>query len=126
MQSARSRQVGWIAGWLGGFVWVLILAIVALVQGRVPEAVTGGLLVIAAVAAVFGFAPWRHPATTFRRLMVPVYVVFFLAVAWGIWVVGDLGRLGIHSWWAAFLLLPLLLPLWTAGAHRWQDDESPR
>ena len=123
MPGIRSQQYGWIFGWLGGFIWVAILAVVALAQGKRLQAAVGALLVVAAISAVLAFAPWRHPAITFRRLMLPIYLILFLSVWWGVWLLEDPRSLGFNSWWSLFLLGPLLLPLWTVGRRRWQDND---
>ena len=52
--------------------------------------------------------------------MIPVYVVFFGAIAWLVWSWGGEQELGFN-WWNAFLLLPLLIPFATAGRRRWGD-----
>lgn len=123
MQDRRQERLGWIGGWLGGFVWVFILSTIFLVQGRLIEATLGYLIGCAAVATIFFVTPWHFPRTSYRTLMLPVYLFFFTALAWGVWALEDLHSLGINSPWAAFLLLPALLPLWIAGGRRWEDGD---
>ncbi len=124
MSDRRQEKLGWIGGWLGGFVWVVILAVVFLAQGRWIAGATGLAIAGVGCAAVFLGAPWRHPGTAYRVLMVPVYVAFFGAVAWGVLALEDPRQMGIHGWWALLLLLPMLAPFWTAGNRRW-DDSGP-
>jgi hypothetical protein len=124
MAGRRGEKLGWIGGWLGGFVWVLILAVVFLVQGRWLEAAVGLLLVAVACLTVVLSSPWRHPKTRYRVLMIPVYALFFLSVAWGVWATEDPRRMGFNSWWALLLVLPVLSPLWTAGSRRWEDGDA--
>lgn len=112
---------GWLFGWSGGFLWVLILAIVDVVRGKPLEAATGILIVCAAGAAIVWLAPWRHPETSYRRLMIPIYLLFAIAIVWGAWTAGGFRQLGFNSWFSLFLLLPLTLPLWTTGSRRWKD-----
>ena len=47
MNSRRGEKLGWTLGWCGGFVWVVILAIVAWVQGKTLHAAAGLAIVIA-------------------------------------------------------------------------------
>jgi hypothetical protein len=118
----RGERGGWILGWSGAFVWVLILAIVSLLKGDLLSAVFGGGLAAIAVAAILILAPWRHPTKPYWRLMLPLYVLFFLAVVWLVWDAGGPGALGLSAW-SLFLLLPLFLPLYLAGRRRWIDTE---
>ena len=124
MGERRQEQVGWIGGWLGGFVWGLILSILFFVQGKVMQAAIGLLITCIACAAIISLSPWRHPQIRYRRLMVPIYVLFLVAVAWGVWALGDLGQMGINSWWAVLILLPVLTPLWTVGNRCWNDGDA--
>ncbi len=104
--------------------WVVILAIVAWVQGKTLHAAVGLAIAAAAVASIVALAPWRYPHASYRLLMIPIYVLFVGAVAWGIWALGSARQMGITGWWSAFLLLPLTLPLWVVGPKRWQDGEQ--
>lgn len=121
--SRKQEKIGWIGGWGGGFIWVLILSLVSLVRGRVTEAVIGLLICCAAGAAIAFFAPWRHPRRTYRVLMLPIYAVLLAALAWAAWSMDGLRSLGINNGWGLFILLPVLLPLWIAGPRRWADGE---
>jgi len=123
MADRRGEKIGWIGGWLGGFLWVVILAIVLLVQGRSVSGVVGLLLAAAGVLVIVVSAPWRHPATPYWKLMLPVYVLFFLCIAWGVWTYGGASGLGL-SRWSVFLLLPILSPFGTVGRQRWRDREG--
>jgi len=124
MRERRQEQIGWVGGWLGGFVWVLLLSVSLLVRGETWPAVIGLLISAFACTAIGFFAPWRHPRTTYRRLLAPLYVLFFCAVGWGVWSFGGLRQIGIHSWWSLLLLMPIMLPLWMGGNRRWQDNDA--
>jgi hypothetical protein len=123
MPERRHEKLGWTLGWIGGFVWVLILSVVFLIRGDVLQATLGAVLTAAACVAIIGLSPWRHPRTRYRGLMAPIYVLFFTAVAWGVWAVGDVRQLGINSPWALLALLPVMTPLWTVGSRRWEDSD---
>jgi hypothetical protein len=123
MARRSGEKVGWIGGWLGGFIWVVILSVIFLVQGKLTSGVMGLALFCAAVVCILVGSPWRHPETLYWRLMIPVYVVFFGSIAWMVWSSDGPESLGLN-WWNAFLLLPLLMPFWTAGRRRWSDVES--
>jgi hypothetical protein len=123
MHDARKgERQGWLLGWLGGFLWVAILAFWRLVQGDIPNALVGCALAAAAIVAVWMLAPWRHPTQPYWSLMTPIYLLFFLSVAWLVWLSGGLAALGLSAW-SVFLLLPLLLPFYLMGKRRWIDGE---
>jgi hypothetical protein len=123
MGERRQEKIGWVGGWLGGFVWVLLLSVMLLVRGETLPAVIGLLISAMAYAAIGFFAPWRHPRTTYRRLLTPLYVLFFCAVGWGVWFFGGPRQIGLNSWWSLLLVLPLMMPLWMGGNRRWQDND---
>ena len=121
MGDRSGEKTGWIGGWLGGFIWVVILAIIVLVQGKLLSGLIGLAIAGAAVAYVLVGAPWRHPDTPYWKLMLPVYVLFFVAIAWALWAADDVYSLALNRW-HVFLLLPLLTPFWTTGRRRWSDS----
>lgn len=118
----QGEKRGWILGWSGGFLWVLILTVVQLANGAVLPSLAGATLVGGAAAAIFLLSPWRHPGVRYWKLMLPIYALFFLSVAWGTWIAGGGARLGL-SMWSLLLLLPLLLPLYLAGRRTWNEGE---
>lgn len=120
MSERRQEKMGWIGGWLGGFIWVFILSIVFFVQAKTLHATIGILITAAGCASILFLSPWRHPQTPYRTLMIPIYLLFVAAIAWGVWSTEDLGKMGI-SWWTALVLLPALMPLWTTGNRRWEE-----
>jgi len=123
MADRRGEKIGWIGGWLGGFLWVVLLAIVFLVQGKLIPGAAGLVLAAVGAFAIVVGAPWKHPETPYWKLMIPVYALFFLCVAWGVWAYGGASGLGL-SLWSVFLLLPILTPFGTVGRQRWRDRES--
>jgi hypothetical protein len=124
MHECKQQKLGWIGGWLGGFFWVLILSVILAIRGETLPAVIGLLIGATAFAAVAFFAPWRHPRTTYRRLLAPIYVLFLCAVGWGIWSFGGPRQIGLNSWWSLLLLLPIMMPMWIVGNRRWENDDA--
>jgi glucose dehydrogenase len=115
------ERAGWIGGWTGAFLWVLILAIVWLVQGKTPEGLSGLALVCLGALIIFATLPWKHPKTPFWKLMLPAYLVLGLSVAWAVWSFGT-NESGL-TWWSLLWALPLLIPFGTAGRRRWSDSD---
>ena len=89
---------------------------------RPTEAAIGLLIACAGCTAIVVGAPWRHPATSYRVLMLPIYACFVAAVAWAVWATDDPRMLGFTGW-SLFALLPALLPIWIVGGRRWRDEE---
>lgn len=121
MGRRTGEKVGWTVGWLGGFLWVVILSVIFLIQRKLFAGAIGLALFFAAVAVIVAGAPWRRPRTPYWKLMVPVYLVFFASIGWMVRASGGPESLGFN-WWQSFLLLPLLMPLATAGRRRWADS----
>ena len=123
MLDRRHERIGWIGGWLGGFIWVLILSVMFFIQGKAMQAWIGLLITGGALAITLFFSPWRHPRVLYRLLMTPIYLLFFVAIVWGVWALGDLRLMGINSWWVILILLPVLMPFLTVGKRRWDDHD---
>jgi len=123
MNKRKGEKVGWIGGWSGGFVWLLVLSVVWLLQGKVINGVIGlGAFGLAEIF-IFVLSPWKHPHTRYWKLMLPFYLVLIASVGFYIFSEGGLARLGL-SWWSIFLLLPLFIPFATMGSRCWSDGEK--
>lgn len=123
MVNRLGEKAGWIGGWSGGFLWVLLLSVMWLIQGRFIEGVAGLLLVALAVLLIIATAPWKHPTVPYWKLMSPIYIFVIISCAWAIWAFGskkDLGELVLSTWWFVLLLFPLGI----VGRRRWGDTEA--
>ena len=120
----RQEKLGWVGGWLGGFVWVVILAAVMFLQGRRLEGAIGLLISVVAVATVVLCSPWRHPRTQYRLLLAPVYGLLAIAIGWAVWAFGGAEAMGFRNGWALLVLVPVCLPLWIVGNRRWTDGDA--
>jgi hypothetical protein len=121
MKGRSGEKAGWTGGWLGGFLWVAALGIVFLVQGKTGRGLVGLALFVLAVFFVFAFAPWRRPDTPYWELMLPLYFLFFFTAGWMIWAFSGWKATGL-DWWNVFWVLPMLLPLGTAGRRTWNQS----
>lgn len=116
----RGEKIGWTAGWAGGFIWVLILSVVFIFQGKIVQGISGMVLVGSSIFMILLFAPWRFPNTHYWKLMLAPYGIFFLSIAWAIWSYGGLSKIGM-TWWNLLWLLPVLMPLGGLSKRNWSD-----
>ena len=87
--------------------WVVILSVIALVQGKMVQGILGLVITGIGVAAILWSAPWRHPDTRYWMLMLPVYVAFFGAVGWASWASGGPKLLEIPEPWGTCAFVPI-------------------
>lgn len=121
MSDRKQQKLGWIVGWSGGFIWVLILSIVLAARGQFFDAGAGFLLAGIAISVIAFAAPWRNPQTPYRLLMVPIYFVLLMSLIWAVRAWGGPQEMGFSSWWSLLVLIPVLIPLWTVGNRRWEN-----
>lgn len=126
MGARTGEKVGWLAGWAGGFLWVVVLGVVFLAQGRTAAGLAGVALAGAGMGAAWLARPWSHPGTTYRKLMLAPLAVLAATVPWAVLGFGlDALRQERFTPWT---LMPLgaliLLPLLTMGRRRWRDGEA--
>jgi hypothetical protein len=122
MAGRKGEKIGWLAGWAGGFLWVLILAIVFLVQGKWMAGVTGLVLVAVALAGISLLAPWRHPETPYWKLLILPTGLLWATIAWAIWAFGGL-EAASGDWWTLLWLIPMLIPFGVIGRRSWADSD---
>jgi hypothetical protein len=122
MAERKGEKIGWLAGWAGGFLWVLILAIVFLAQGKWMAGVTGLVLVAVALAGINLLAPWRHPTTPYWKLLLLPTGLLWLTIAWAIGAFGGPGAAGAE-WWTFLWLIPMLIPFGVIGRRNWADSD---
>jgi hypothetical protein len=122
-QAQLGAKIGWLAGWLGSFSWVVALAIVFLLQGSTYFGLLGiGLFSLAMILAWY-LTPWRYPHIRYWRLMLPLYLVLFLAIIWAIQGFGGWTASGL-TLWQVWIMLPLCGPFVTIGWRRWCDQPT--
>jgi hypothetical protein len=124
MTGRSGERLGWLGGWTGGFLWVLILAIVWLVRGKATEGIVGLGLTGLALGVIFATAPWKRPTVPYWKLMVPLYVVLALTILWAVWSFGGMHHAGF-SLWSLWPFVMVLVPLGTTGRRCWIDGDVP-
>ncbi|RPH47620.1 MAG: hypothetical protein EHM85_19390 [Desulfobacteraceae bacterium] len=123
MVDRLGEKIGWTAGWLGGFIWVVIMSVIFLFREKYLAGLTGLLLFSAAIAGILYFSPWRHPTTSYWKLMTAPYGAFFASVIWVILAFGGIKATGL-DWWLLFWSMPLLIPFASLCKRRWSDFDA--
>lgn len=122
--SRRGEKIGWTWGWIGGFVWLLVLGSLWLLNGQMLQGVCAVAAFAVGCVATVLTAPWRHPRTPYWKLLLPVYIVLFAAIALMLRLYpGAASQFGINAG-NLLLLLPMLLPFVTLGRRRWDDSPA--
>jgi len=122
MHNRRGEKIGWTAGWIGGFLWVAVLAVLFLFQGRYPQSILGFALTVIAILAIVYFAPWRFPSTPYWKLMLVPYGVFWLSIIWCVGSYGGFATAGL-DWWNFLWVVPCMIPLGILSRRKWEDSE---
>jgi phosphatidylserine synthase len=120
----RGEKIGWIGGWAGAFLWLALIAILRLVQGRISEGVIDLALLALAITSILMLTPWRFPRTPYWKLLLPPYILFFASIAFWIWSEGGWAKTGMNHY-SPIILLPILLPFAIMGRRFWLDGETP-
>jgi phosphatidylserine synthase len=122
MADRRGERIGWTGGWLGAFLWLAVLSVVFLFQGQWGRGCLGIILTGIAVAGILCLAPWRFPHMPYWKLMLPLYLIFLLSVAWAVWAYGGFASLELSPW-NLLWLIPLLTPFGSMSRRTWDQSE---
>ena len=118
MINRKSEKIGWIAGWLGGFIWLGLLSILWLFQDKISYGIIGIAIFTVVTTVIVATAPWKHPNTKYWKLMLPIYLLLFISIALCIYLYGGLESIGL-KWTAFFWIIPFLIPFITTGSRTW-------
>jgi len=116
----KGEKIGWIGGWFGGFVWLGLLSVVWIFQNKISNGIIGIMVFIVAILAIIVAAPWKHPNTKYWKLMLPIYLLFFISIFLCIYLYGGLDSIGL-KWTSFFWIVPCLIPLVTSGNRKWSS-----
>jgi len=117
----KGEKIGWIGGWSGGFTWLGLLSIVWLFQNRTGSGMIGTAVFVVAIITITATAPWKHPDTKYWKLMLPIYLLFFISIALCIYLYGGLESIGL-KWTALSWIIPCLIPFVTIGSRTWNSN----
>lgn len=121
MKNRKGEKIGWVGGWLGGFIWLGLLSAVLIFQNNIISGVLGIILFAVAIIIIFMLAPWKHPNTKCWKLMLPIYSLFFISIFLCVYFFGGLKSAGLN-WMSFFWIIPCLIPFATIGNRKWNDN----
>ncbi len=119
----KGEKIGWIGGWLGGFIWLSILSVLWLIQGKFKMGILGMSLFTLAVVIIFTLTPWKFPRTKYWKLMLPIYSVFISSVIIAINAFGGLEGAGLN-WFSFGWIIPCFIPFGTIGNRTWHKMDG--
>ena len=117
----KGEKFGWTAGWIGGFLWVLVFAIMWLFKGETFHGATATILFLLALLSIIKLMPWKHPYTKFWKLMIPTYSIFLISAIFVVYVLNgfdDLARIQYGLW-----MFPCLSPIIILGNRTWNSEK---
>ncbi len=124
--SDHGAKIGWIGGGIGSLVWLLILAAVFLVQGKITESLANLGFFLAGLAYLVKLAPWKLRRTPMWKIYLG-FVALLLAAAyvcWYLWQAAGHRPTGPFPWLA---LSTLFIPVFIIGNKTWEDmHQEPR
>jgi len=129
MSERKGEKIGWVGGWIGAFIWIVLLAGYLVVQKRYFMSAISLSIFTTAVILVIYLAPWKHPDVRYWKLILPIYAMLIAGIITLLGCFGFPGRGQVgYSWWSVLWLLPALLPFRSTGKRTWDEanpDDSP-
>lgn len=115
-------KIGWIGGFAGGTLWMLVLSVIRFVQGQNMHGILWLASFLFCAEVAWLFLPWRKPDLQMRRLyfvsVTPVVLAAVLLLS-----INALAE-GTAIWTTLPGLLLIYLPVFTIGKKTWNDYQK--
>ncbi|MEW5734577.1 MAG: hypothetical protein AB1921_06965 [Thermodesulfobacteriota bacterium] len=122
----RGEKLGWLLGWTGSFLWLGLFSGWQMAAGKTFAGLSGSGLFALSLAVIVWLCPWRHPATRYWKLMLPIYGLLICSVGLVLSWLLPTEEIRLKPW-EFFWLAPCLVPLFTLGRNTWnQGGEDKR
>jgi hypothetical protein len=124
MQSSTSDigpKIGWVGGFLGASLWLIILAVVHLVNHDLWAGFLGLLLYLVCLGCIVSLRPWKHPRTRLWKLYTATITPLLLAAGLFYWREEPLDLSLSAILGVASVLFILFLPVWLHGHKTWSN-----
>ena len=117
----RGRRWGWILGFMGASLWILLASIMLFIKPDLAGASLSLGLYFIILFFIFNWTPWKRPDTAFWKMYL-VNVVFILSMlpyfAWRFDLsLDDLRSSGL----SLVVLIPILIPIFILGRKSWNE-----
>lgn len=123
---SNGPRIGWTIGGLGGMLWLPALAFVAWNQGQTLVATVDLLVLMAGIAYLWTFAPWKRPDTRFYCLLGGLFAILALAGLFNVFTLISQGEWGFDNLWWLFFIVFLMVPGANYGNKTWREMHGDR
>ena len=119
-------KLGWLLGGIGGLIWLPVMAVIWLAQGKMVGAIVGFIIFALGVAYLFMFRPWRYAHVQLRVIYLGLLAFLLVGAVAVIWQYYDPETFTPRNLLPGLALIVLLLPMITLGNKTWSDLHSPQ
>lgn len=118
-KQSKGLKIGWLGGYAGATLWMLLLGIVRFAQGQNYRGLLWTACFLICVEITWLFLPWRRPEIELRRLyfvsVTPIVITVLLMLFLNVALEGSV------LWSVIPGILVLYLPVFTLGRKTWND-----
>lgn len=113
-------KIGWIGGFLGGSLWLLLLSLVRLAQKDLVGGLLGLLMYLVCLGCLFALRPWKYPHTRLWKLYTATMAPLLVAAGLFCWreVPLEISLNGLAQ--VVSLVFLLFLPVLLHGHKTWE------
>jgi hypothetical protein len=112
-------KIGWLGGFLGASLWLVILAAVHLVNRDLWGGLLGLFFYLVCLGCIFSLRPWKYPQTPLWKLYTATLAPLLVAAGWFYWREYPLNLSFSGILRAVSLLTVLFLPVILHGRKTW-------
>jgi hypothetical protein len=115
------ERVGWIAGWVGTYCWLLYFGIRYLWRGNFFPGTILFFLPVLGIVLLSPFSPWKYPSTKYWKLLTVPYLILIAGMISYIWAEGGMNS-PTMKWYNILILLFAFLPIFTMWNKTWESS----
>ncbi len=120
MFNKRMFKLSWYLGWLGTFSWLYGFTVYFLFLNLIIGAISGVILSLISVIAIFLTAPWKYPNTKYYILLSPCFLVLTASILWLIYYLQPITKEAFSPFWFSWVIF-MILPIISLGNKTWND-----
>ena len=119
-------KLGWLLGGIGGLIWLPVMAVIWLAQGKMVGAIVGFIIFALGVLYLFMFRPWRYAHVQLRVIYLGLLAFLLIGAVVVIWQYYEPETFTARNLLPGLALIVLLLPMLTLGNKTWSDLHTPQ